>query len=466
MAETEKTKEPGSGQATTRVPVAPQAPAGSQVQGAESENAYGGSNTKDYSDSITAQYNQFVQEQNEKTEAAVQNATDRLNQIQAAGDRAAEVSADLARQDSNEIRQTRKAMERNEGNRQGIGESQYGVAENAYDQQMAVIEGVKQKLRTDVARQVSDLRAKGDFAQANAMLETAQAQFRQLYEEGLRVGGNLRGNYEYQTQLQREDAAIQREQDNADLDWKRTMGEFMLKHGVTPSEDLLSALGIDSSAANLYINAVTGGYYGSGGGGGGSGSGSTPDIKSIQDEYWGDDGNPPFIADDDDDDSDSYNSAIADNAISMAQRGDINGAWTYLTQNAAYLTEEQYGALLDTTLDKYYTHLGNYYTGSYYDRYAGGGATNNWGIGNTGGGSGSGSGNGGSTTPTGSGGTNLGDYYTGSYYDRYAGGGAANNWGMGPSGSTIPSSSGSGTGGTSTVVKPSTKKPTGGATTK
>lgn len=254
----------------------------SKMEGTASENEYGSSNTNDYSQNITDQYAQFVQDYDAATEAAVQNATSQLERIRAVGERTAEENAQLAKQDSEELRRTRRAMEQNEGNRQRIGESQYGVAENAYDQQMAVIESVKNKLRTDTARQVADLRAQGDYASANAALETAQAQFRQLYEEGLRVSGNLRSNYEYQTELQREDEAIAREQDSEELDWKRSMGEFMLKHGVMPTDEILAALGIDSSAAQLYINAVSSGYYSGGSSGSSRSSGSSSSSSSSK----------------------------------------------------------------------------------------------------------------------------------------------------------------------------------------
>lgn len=333
-----------------------------EIQGASSNNAYGDSNTKDYSQSITDQYTQFVKDHNTSTDDTVETGTSRLNQIQEAGERATEASAQQAQRDSNELRQTRKAMEKNEGNRQRIGESQYGVAENAYDQQMSVINGVRDKLRTDVARQVADLRARGDYESANAALETAQAQFRQLYEEGLRIGGNLRSNYEYQTGLQREDAEIQREQDNADTDWKRTMGEFMLKHGVTPSDDILGALGIDSSAANLYIKAVSGGSsggYSSGGGSSGSSSGGSSkksgDTGTLDldlntggsaDATTKSDGGYstlPFGQ------YSNYNSSMANTAMNMAKNGDLNGAWSYLTSNAAFFSEANYGSLLEIT---------------------------------------------------------------------------------------------------------------------
>lgn len=407
----------------------------SKMEGTASENEYGSSNTNDYSQNITDQYTQFVQDYDAATEAAVQNATSQLERIRAVGERTAEENAQMAKQDSEELRRTRRAMEQNEGNRQRIGESQYGVAENAYDQQMAVIESVKNKLRTDTARQVADLRAQGDYASANAALETAQAQFRQLYEEGLRVSGNLRSNYEYQTELQREDEAIAREQDSEELDWKRSMGEFMLKHGVMPTDEILAALGIDSSAAQLYINAVSSGYYSGGSGSGSSGGTTYKSSQEILDDLTGD---LPDLSDENEEPDglpfglySDYNKDIAERALAKAAAGDLVSAWGILTDNAAYLSEANYGLLVERAAEKYDTYIDNYYKG-----YTGGGSANNYGAGTYPIAGSSSSSSGSSSSTSKSSGT-----------------------------SSKSSTSGSSSGSTSTIVKPSASKTTTTTTT-
>lgn len=326
----------------------------------ESTNAYGAENTKDYTEEITAQYEQVVKDRAAQTEQAVKNATEQLNQITAAGERIAAENTEQARADAAAIRATESAIAQNNGNRQQIGSSQYGVAENAYDQQRASIESARQQLQTDVSRQVADLKAQGKYEDANAALQAAQEKFRQLYEDQLRIDSNLRSNYEYQTGLRREDEAIsreeaeiQRQQSEADKEWNRELGEYLLSHGVVPSETILAAMGLDSTAAKLYADTLTKSYgYSSGG----STSPSTPVVDDTDDDD--DDGN----GDDNDNTGttgttgggkSAYSNKVASQVYSLASSGDYATAIKTLYSNPDLFSSANLALVEKTALSKY-----------------------------------------------------------------------------------------------------------------
>lgn len=324
----------------------------------ESTNAYGAENTKDYTEEITAQYEQVVKDRAAQTEQAVKNATEQLNQITAAGERIAAENTEQARADAAAIRATESAIAQNNGNRQQIGSSQYGVAENAYDQQRASIESARQQLQTDVSRQVADLKAQGKYEDANAALQAAQEKFRQLYEDQLRIDSNLRSNYEYQTGLRREDEAIsreeaeiQRQQSEADKEWNRELGEYLLSHGVVPSETILAAMGLDSTAAKLYADTLTKSYGYSSGGSGGSGSSTgkaTSTASSSTDDSSGSSALPTFGS------VSAYSNNIASQIYALAKAGNLDAAKKLLNNSYMYFSEQNFKLVGDQATKKYY----------------------------------------------------------------------------------------------------------------
>lgn len=319
----------------------------------ESTNGYGAENTRDYTQEITAQYEKVAQDRAAQTEQAVQNATENLGEIAAAGDRAAAESAKQARTDAAAIRETESAIEQNNGNRQMIGHSQYGVAENSYDQQMAAIESYRQQLQTDISRQVSDLKAQGKYEDANAALQAAQEKFKQIYADQLRLDSNLRGNYEYQTGLRREDEAIQREeaaiqraQSEADKAWNRELGEFMLKHNIIPGDNILAAMGLDSNSAKLYMQALNPVRVSSGGGGG-TKKATTPTTPTTP-SAPASDATPEFGS------VSAYDNGIASQIYTMAKNGNLDGAKKLLNNSYMYFSEKNFKLVGDQATKKYY----------------------------------------------------------------------------------------------------------------
>ena len=342
-----------------------------KLSGTPTENPYGASNTDSYAEAITKQYADAVKAQNGAVDQNVSLGQEALSSVNQRGQNALNDMSGVAAQDYKDMKTVESGIEQNNGNRQQIGQSQYGIAENSYDQQRASIEAARAQLEKDVARQVADLKAQGEYAKADAALQAAQQRFQQLYADALRVDTNLRSNYEYQTGLQREDAAIQREQDNSDTAWLRKMGEALMAKGVTPPDNMLAAMGIDSSAAQQYINKIVGvysGYVGGGGGGGGRPSGSqsgspsddtpvgtptptptkTPTTQTNSTGYTG---------------GKAYSNAVASQVYSLAASGSWSKAQSVLGEAyaAGQFSPQNYQTVYNMAQKKYFNYVNSKY---------------------------------------------------------------------------------------------------------
>ena len=163
----------------------------------------------------------------------------------------------------------------------GMASAQVSSIQNAYQKQRQQIALQQQKLATDTAREIEDLRAQGEFDKADALLKARQQQFQQLYEDAVRVDENQYSNWRYDNDnqredaqraeayqredaqraeaYQREDAAIEREAQADDKDYLQKLGQSFLSIGVMPSQAMLDAMGISKESAQLYIYAVQAG---------------------------------------------------------------------------------------------------------------------------------------------------------------------------------------------------------------
>ena len=264
-----------------------------ELKGVNNTNAaYQGDNTDSYAKSIEDQYSKIAAQQAASVNDAVNQGTSALTYMQnKVAPQLAKENLAAAQADRAEAIERRDGIEVNNGNRQRIGHSQYDIADNTYDQAREDIFQQQRQLELDLTRQISDLRSKGEYAKADAALQSAQQKFKQLYADQMRADKNLRSNYEYGTKLKREDEAITREDERLNTKWLRSLGESFLQRGVMPSDGMLEAMGLDKDTAQLYINAVLGMYgYGGGGGGGGGrgrsgggsgGSGSDDGLVSM-----------------------------------------------------------------------------------------------------------------------------------------------------------------------------------------
>lgn len=181
------------------------------------------------------------------------------------------------------------------GDRGGIGASQYGAIQNTAAVNRLSVNKAQNKLTTDTARQISDLRAKGEFEKADKVLEIAQSYLGQLndlyrYAQSTNVGiqefnaGLSKWMAEYALNLQK--FLTDTELSTASMSGAFSTGiptqaayqyqnglladaaTALLQAGVSPTIEQLQALGMSSQNALDYLytnfpyqNEVMGGTY-------------------------------------------------------------------------------------------------------------------------------------------------------------------------------------------------------------
>lgn len=157
------------------------------------------------------------------------------------------------------------------GDRGGIGQTQYTEIQlNAAKNRLAVNQA-QQKLSTDTARQIADLRAQGEFNKADALLNLTQQYLSSLmssYQWAVQLGlsydqylqeldqwqKNYEINYANITGMLPDGSktlALQKYEDEQ----ASTMGAALLKAGVMPSPEQLAAMGLSREQALDYIAA-------------------------------------------------------------------------------------------------------------------------------------------------------------------------------------------------------------------
>ena len=158
------------------------------------------------------------------------------------------------------------------GDRGGIGQGQYNAVQAAGLRNAQAIRAAQTKLASDTARQIAALRAKGEFQKADALLDVTQNHLSQLL--------NLEkwsANWEDdQDQIQRSleqwershaltvagltgrmpDGTATRAAQNERRSQMAAAGQALLKVGVMPGADQLSAMGMSASQAQAYINSL------------------------------------------------------------------------------------------------------------------------------------------------------------------------------------------------------------------
>lgn len=185
------------------------------------------------------------------------------------------------------------------GDKGGIGQAQYNEIQAAALQNRQAINAAQTKLATDTARQIADLRAKGEFEKADALLQLTQQQLSQLIS--LEQWGA-----EYTMSKEQMQQSLEQWQKEYELNKANVSGYFtdgtptrattesareaaaniasaLIEAGIMPSAEQLEALGMTQQQAQSYITAkglqaAATGRSGSGGGGrssGGSSSGTS-----------------------------------------------------------------------------------------------------------------------------------------------------------------------------------------------
>jgi hypothetical protein len=165
------------------------------------------------------------------------------------------------------------------GDRGGIGQAQYNAIQNTAATNRATVNGEQTKLATDTQRQITDLRAKGEYDKADKLLGISQAYLQQLMamekwaaqynlsvdqfnenvkqweqDYALKVA-QITGNYGGQPTLAaRQQNFSEQKYDESALS---SAGSALLKAGILPSAKQLSAMGITSAQAGAMLAAKT-----------------------------------------------------------------------------------------------------------------------------------------------------------------------------------------------------------------
>jgi hypothetical protein len=218
------------------------------------------SNTKSYADAITAQYDAYAKQQ----QNSIGYQTDQ--QVNSALRSYEDATGDYQSQDKSLAANMYNAMDnqalvsRANGQYGGILTAQVGAVQNDYQRQRQQLALQQQKLATDTLREVEDLRTQGEYDKADALLKANQQKFQALYEDAVRVDENRYANDQWQTALDREDAEIQRQQEQSEKSYLQQLGQLFLGAGAMPSAAMLEAMGLDQATAQQYINMLLAGY--------------------------------------------------------------------------------------------------------------------------------------------------------------------------------------------------------------
>ena len=176
------------------------------------------------------------------------------------------------------------------GDRGGIGQEQYNLIQSSAAQSRLAVSQAQTKLSTDTARQIADLRAKGEFEKADALLTLTQTYLSQLmslqqwqvnyamdyaqFQEALR-----QWQVEYEQNMAQLTGALPggeltfaaKQQENAQL---ASIGKALLSAGVLPNDSQLAAMGMTKAQAQDYLTVQGLASAASSGTGSGSGSGT------------------------------------------------------------------------------------------------------------------------------------------------------------------------------------------------
>lgn len=152
------------------------------------------------------------------------------------------------------------------GDRGGIGQAQYAQIQATAMRNRQSINNARTKLSTDVARQITDLRAQGEFQKADALLQLTQTYLGKLVE--LQQWGA-----EYALNVAQFNAQLQQWQSEFDLAAQQWQLEFnyavsaderallaqsgmaALAAGMRPSKDQQAAMGYTDAQINAELNA-------------------------------------------------------------------------------------------------------------------------------------------------------------------------------------------------------------------
>ena len=277
--------------------------------GGSSGGGSGGGVGSGFSDEMKALLNAWKDQAQQQSNAQIDYA---VNQAVAELERAKEDAQGQFKEQQEQIAlDERQGMDNTalyaelRGDKGGIGKEQYSSVQNTAAQNRLAVSQAQTKLSTDTARQIEDLRARGEFQKADAALEIAQNYLAQLISLEQWAAEYSLSTAQFQEAVRQWEAEFQAsmEQFNANLELSKaeltgtfadgtstlsaknqvtqqlaSMGESLLSAGVMPTEEQLSAMGMTEAQAKEYLNilAMEKAQAAAQGSGGGSGGSSTP----------------------------------------------------------------------------------------------------------------------------------------------------------------------------------------------
>ena len=194
------------------------------------------------------------------------------------------------------------------GDKGGIGAAQYDSIMNTAAQNRLAVNSAQTKLATDTSRQIADLRAKGEFEKADALLTLSQQYLSQLIsleqwaaEFGLSVAqfnaslqqwqsefelavGETLGTYQGQQTLAAQQFEYDKQQDQ--LNRLSEDGWLFLQSGVMPSASQLEAMGMTAAQAQDILTQQKLAASSKGSGGGSGGGSNTSGGNGAEDLFY------------------------------------------------------------------------------------------------------------------------------------------------------------------------------------
>ena len=163
------------------------------------------------------------------------------------------------------------------GDRGGVGQAQYNTIQNTAATNRLTVQSEQTKLATDTARQITDLRAQGEFEKANQLLSITQNYLSQLMNLYTWAKETNLGVDEFNIQVSQWEENYKLSLLGANLDianatgvfangtptyatWKDTQkmlaesGQALLEKGIPPTAEQLLAMGMTTDQADRLIN--------------------------------------------------------------------------------------------------------------------------------------------------------------------------------------------------------------------
>lgn len=211
------------------------------------------------------------QQQTQRIDYATQQAINELTRAQADAQAQFQTQRNQIAVEEAKAKDNQALYAERRGDRGGIGASQYDSIMNTAAQNRLAVNQAQTKLSTDTARQISDLRAQGEFEKADALLELSQTYLSQLValeqwslEYNLSVAQFNASLEQWAAEFEMAKADITGYYQGAPTMKYQQMqqsqmasaGETLLAAGIMPSASQLSAMGLTAEQAQGYITVA------------------------------------------------------------------------------------------------------------------------------------------------------------------------------------------------------------------